>query len=100
MQSDIWARIEQIDWTNLESFVYKNSIPTIFRNLVNDNEQIRKQAITEFIEVFSHQFTLVEALYYALPFLIELVDYEADKLNENILELLAHYAWLTHTSFS
>lgn len=103
---NIWIRIDRIDWDSLPLWKFSSwadqrlNPPKIFRELVSPHEKIRQQAHQDFDNLFSHQGDILGGLYYAIPFLLELAQDANIEYKDEILGLLANYAYYTRFSYT
>lgn len=67
--------LDEINWSQLHrAFGDANDVPNWIRALLYKDKQIRDNAIYELSENLQHQGTVYEASFYALPFLLELLN--------------------------
>ncbi|WAS97779.1 HEAT repeat domain-containing protein [Nannocystis punicea] len=87
------ANLDAIDWKSLRhAYGEASDVPKLIRALVSDHPGKREGALDALFSTIWHQGTVYSASPAAVPFLVELLDAEAQEDLPAILELLAHLA--------
>src|SRR5712664_1324596 len=84
-------KLDSVPWATLD-YPYIGSaigVPGLLRALTSFDEEVRAEAIHELYGTIWHQDTICEATAYAVPFLIELLEYKQVPDKDEILALLA-----------
>lgn len=89
----IFEAIDTINWENLEhAYGEASDVPQDLKHLFGADEALAKGAIYNFWGNIYHQGTIYEATSYAIPFLIEAVNYCPKPIKSSLVVLLAHIA--------
>ncbi len=89
--NEIFKRIDAINWENLEhAYGSAADVPQDLKHLFGTDKEVAKSAIHNFWGNIYHQGTIYEATSYAIPFLIEALNYCPKPTKSSIIVLLAH----------
>jgi HEAT repeat protein len=89
----VLGNLDAIDWKSLRhAYGEASDVPKLIRALLSDHPGKREGALDALFSTIWHQGTVYSASPAAVPFLVELVDAEAQEDLPAILELLAHLA--------
>ncbi|MDC0674178.1 HEAT repeat domain-containing protein [Nannocystis radixulma] len=87
------GNLDAIDWKSLRhAYGEASDVPKLIRALVSDHPGKREGALDALFSTIWHQGTVYSASPAAVPFLVELLDADAQEDLPAILELLAHLA--------
>src|SRR5690348_12800500 len=85
--------LDNIDWQRLShAYGPATDVPDLLRALQSPDQETREEAHTQLYISICHQGTIYNATAYAVPFLIELLNYPSVEDLESILDLLAGIA--------
>jgi hypothetical protein len=81
--------LDAIDWAELHhAYGPATDVPDLIRSLLSDDPEIVEEALDSLYGTIWHQGTVYQATAYAVPFLIELLDSEAEQAKVGLLGLL------------
>ncbi|MFY0532517.1 hypothetical protein [Nannocystis pusilla] len=93
MVAVVLVNLDAIDWKSLRhAYGEASDVPKLIRALVSDHPGKREGALDALFSTIWHQGTVYSASPAAVPFLVELLEAEAQEDLPAILELLAHLA--------
>lgn len=93
MVAVVLGNLDAIDWKSLRhAYGEASDVPKLIRALVSDHPGKREGALDALFSTIWHQGTVYSASPAAVPFLVELLDTDAQEDLPAILELLAHLA--------
>lgn len=93
MVGEVLGNLDAIDWKSLRhAYGEASDVPKLIRALVSDHPGKREGALDALFSTIWHQGTVYSASPAAVPFLVELLDADAQEDLPAILELLAHLA--------
>jgi hypothetical protein len=78
--------LDQIDWRRLRhSYGSATDVPGYIRGLISDNPGERQHAYDELLNTINHQGDIMSATAQVVPFLVELMTYDAVPIKERFL---------------
>nr|WP_263430056.1 HEAT repeat domain-containing protein [Nannocystis pusilla] len=93
MVGEVLGNLDAIDWKSLRhAYGEASDVPKLIRALVSDHPGKREGALDALFSTIWHQGTVYSASPAAVPFLVELLEADAQEDLPAILELLAHLA--------
>ena len=91
--------LDAIHWAELHhAYGPASNVPDLIRSLLLDDPEIIEETLDSLYGTIWHQGTVYQATAYAVPFLIELLDSEAEQATVGLLGLLEAIA--TGSSYS
>jgi hypothetical protein len=83
--------LDEVNWADVTAcYVPGEQIPIFIRQLVSIDEAVQREAVQELFDNLEHQGDVYPATLFAVPFLIELLDFDAVHVKAEILDILRH----------
>src|SRR3712207_3659391 len=81
--------LDRVPWERLEAaYGPATRVPTYLRRLTSRSRRVRDRAMDDLLNEINHQTSVYEATPYAIPFLVELLEYESVEDKHFILSAL------------
>src|SRR5690349_20497174 len=87
--------LDRVDWSKLRhAYGEASAVPALIRALASPVSEYWEQALDDLRGCILHQGTVYEATLFAVPFLIELLEYDTVQCKEELLKDLAYIGFI------